>query len=183
MHYYPPPEPEPKVQVTNPEQVGCLMRAPSRGACAVICAGLLQSWMIAWTWAFRREDYEMIISGSRMGDPFRYGAAPGAEDWIRICHNLEGVALALLVVAAALVAARLRLWPHLVVLLPIAPLLVAAGLGLYYYLMMGELPMTAVWLRAWRAMALAWFAGNLWAAPWYRPGKLGTDTDIHNGDE
>jgi len=171
MRYRPPPESAPQVQVTNPEQVGCLMRAPSRGACAVICAGLLQSWLIAWMWAFRPDDYDMFTSMSRVGDPFRFGAAPGAEEWIRTCHLVEGALLALLVVVGAVVAARLRLWPHLVVLLPMAPLLVAALLGLYYYLMVGELPITAVWLRAWRALVFAWLAGNLWATPWYRPRK------------
>jgi len=159
------------VSVANPEQVGCLMRAPSRGGCVVICAGLVQSWLIAWMWAYRREDYEMIMSASRMGDPFRHGAAPGAEQWIRTCHNLEGVALALLVVAGAMVAARLKLWPTLVVLLPSAPLVPALLLGVYYFADRGALPEATMWLRSWGALALAWLAGNLWAAPWYRPGQ------------
>lgn len=164
-----PTESDTPIQVTNPEQVGCLMRAPSRGASVVICAGLLQSWLIAWMWAFRPEDYEMFAAMSRVGDPFRFGAAPGAEEWIRTCHRAEGLVLVALVVMGAAAGMRLRVWPHLVGLLALAPLAAALGLGVYFYLLTGAVPVAEVWLRAWRALALAWLAGNLWATPWYRP--------------
>ncbi|HUS81435.1 MAG TPA: hypothetical protein VM283_09230 [Armatimonadota bacterium] len=174
---------EPGAQIEDRAQAGCLMTLPARAAAVIICLGLAQSWMLAWLWAFRREDYEMIISISRIGDPFELGVTEGAELWIHNCHFIEAGALIALVLAGIIIGGRLRIWPTLVALLPTVPLLMAALVGGWFWLTVGRLPDARVWLNAWRAMGLAYLAGYLWVVPWYRPravadGADATDTSL-----
>jgi len=150
------------VEITNESDVGWLLTWPTRGACVVICAGLMQSWALAYMWAFKPEHYEMFTSISRIGDPFEFGVSEGAERWIRSCHQVEGVAFILLLIAGIVLRGRVRLWPGMVVMLVAVPLAMACVVATWHWAVTGVGAEPVVWAKAWGAMVWAFVAGGLW---------------------